>query len=438
MTPEVKTILNQMRCGFIPNGYQKTILGIAPKTWKKARIDEICKLSSGSTPRRNDAKNYSGDILWVTSGELKNREIVDTAEKVSEKAAIDSHLQMYEPGTVVIAIYGLEAAGIRGTASIVGKRCTISQACMAFTDFQDVDNTYFYYWYLNQGQVIGRRYAQGTKQQNLSADIVGAFPICLPKIEEQKKIALILSEQDRYIKLLDRKIEQLQQMKKYCLAKMFPRKGTNVPEIRFPEFTDPWEQRKLGELVERVTRKNQDLESDLPLTISAQYGLIDQSEFFDKRIASKDVSGYYLVRKGEFAYNKSTSGDAPWGAVKRLDRYEKGVLSTLYIVFRIANEAETKSDYIATYYDTNLWHKDIQAIAAEGARNHGLLNIAPSDFFETSISIPKDVEEQKMIGQFFNELDSVIILHQRKRDEEIKKKKALMQSLLTGIVRVSE
>ena len=195
-------------------------------------------------------------------------------------------------------------------------------------------------------------------------------------------------------------------------------KSKSTPAIRFAGFTDAWEQRKLGELVERVTRKNQDLESDLPLTISAQYGLIDQSEFFDKRIASKDVSGYYLVRKGEFAYNKSTSGDAPWGAVKRLDRYEKGVLSTLYIVFRIVNEAETNLDYIATYYDTDLWHKGIQAIAAEGARNHGLLNIAPSDFFETSLSVPQDVEEQKLIGQFFGELDSVITLHQREYDNE--------------------
>ena len=91
--------------------------------------------------------------------------------------------------------------------------------------------------------------------------------------------------------------------------------------------TISWEQRKLGDIVERITRKNENLESILPLTISAQYGLIDQNEFFDKRIASKDVSGYYLVRKGEFAYNKSTSSDAPWGAIKRLDRYESGVLS---------------------------------------------------------------------------------------------------------------
>ena len=168
----------------------------------------------------------------------------------------------------------------------------------------------------------------------------------------------------------------------------------------------------MTDIADRVTRKNQDLVSELPLTISAQYGLIDQNEFFDKRIASKDVSGYYLIKKGEFAYNKSTSSDAPWGAIKRLDQYENGVLSTLYIVFAIIDEHLTDSDYLATYYDTILWHKDVQAIAAEGARNHGLLNIAPVDFFETGVSLPQDIEEQKRIGLFFKELDKLITLHQ--------------------------
>lgn len=166
--------------------------------------------------------------------------------------------------------------------------------------------------------------------------------------------------------------------------------------------------------MERVTRKNQSLQSQLPLTISAQFGLIDQNEFFDKRIASKDVSGYYLIKNGEFAYNKSTSVDAPWGAIKRLDRYEMGVLSTLYIVFRIRDSIKTNSDYIVTYYDTNIWHKEVKAIAAEGARNHGLLNITPSDFFETVIALPKDFEEQQKIGEYFSNLDNLITLHQRK------------------------
>ncbi len=166
-------------------------------------------------------------------------------------------------------------------------------------------------------------------------------------------------------------------------------------------------------MVERVTRKNENLESELPLTISAQYGLIDQNEFFDKRIASRDVSGYYLLKKGEFAYNKSTSSDAPWGAVKRLDRYEMGVLSTLYIVFALKEDGNIDSDFLVSYYDTDCWHKGVQAIAAEGARNHGLLNITPADYFETVLTVPSDVKEQHQIGTFFAKLDTLITLHQR-------------------------
>ena len=192
---------------------------------------------------------------------------------------------------------------------------------------------------------------------------------------------------------------------------------------------NPWEQRKLGDLVDRVTRKNQDLVSELPLTISAQYGLIDQNEFFDKRVASKDVSGYYLIENGEFAYNKSTSTDAPWGAIKRLDRYENGVLSTLYIVFGIKENNPVDSDFLVSYYSTNLWHKGIHEIAAEGARNHGLLNIAPADFFETKLMIPQDIEEQKKIGKYFEELERLITLHQRKCDEVKSLKKYMLQKM---------
>ena len=189
-------------------------------------------------------------------------------------------------------------------------------------------------------------------------------------------------------------------------------------------------------VVERITRKNDNFESTLPLTISAQYGLIDQNEFFDKRVASKDISGYYLVRKGEFAYNKSTSTDAPWGAIKRLERYENGVLSTLYIVFKILDEDEMNSDYLVCYYETDLWHKGIQMIAAEGARNHGLLNIAPADFFETVLTMPKDVEEQKQIGQYFQQLDHLITLHQRKKN--LLKKHILRSKIMLGFGRESD
>ena len=186
---------------------------------------------------------------------------------------------------------------------------------------------------------------------------------------------------------------------------------TNVPEIRFAGFADPWEQRKLGEIARRVTRKNDGNESDLPLTISAQYGLVDQRTFFNNQVASKDMSGYYLLKKGEFAYNKSTSTDSPWGAIKRLINYNKGCVSTLYICFDLI---DADPDFLVTYYETNRWYKSVQLIAAEGARNHGLLNIAPNDFFDTVLSIPGQQQEQKLIGNYFSNLDKLITLHQRK------------------------
>ena len=200
---------------------------------------------------------------------------------------------------------------------------------------------------------------------------------------------------------------------------------TNVPEIRFAGFTDPWEQRKLGNIATRVTRKNEG-ESDLPLTISAQHGLVDQRTFFNNQVASKDMSGYYLLRKGEFAYNKSTSGDSPWGAVKRLINYEKGCVSTLYICFGLNG---TDPNYLVTYYETDCWHKGVQMIAAEGARNHGLLNIAPNDFFDTVLALPSSQEEQRRIGSLFVRLDNLITLHQRKYDKLCAVKKSMLDKM---------
>ena len=190
------------------------------------------------------------------------------------------------------------------------------------------------------------------------------------------------------------------------------RELTLFPSGNLSHKPSSWEQRKLGDLARRVTRKNEGSESDLPLTISSQYGLVDQRSFFSSQVASKDMRGYYLLRKGEFAYNKSTSVDSPWGAIKRLEKYEKGCVSTLYICFDLFG---ADPDFLVTYYETDRWYKAVQMIAAEGARNHGLLNIAPDDFFETGLRLPKDLAEQCLIGQCFSRLDNLITLHQRKR-----------------------
>ena len=254
--------------------------------------------------------------------------------------------------------------------------------------------------------------SQRSGQPGVNAQEYADYQLMLPSKTEQQQIGMTLRSLDDLITLHQRKYDKLVIFKKSMLEKMFPKDGESVPEIRFAGFTDPWEQRKLGDIAERVTRKNENNESDLPLTISAQHGLIDQRLFFNAQVASRDMSGYYLLRQGEFAYNKSTSADSPWGAIKRLTRYEKGCVSTLYICFALLN---ANPDYLVTYYETNRWHKAVQMIAAEGARNHGLLNIAPDDFFDTMVSLPESQAEQQTIGAFFSRLDSLITLHQRKR-----------------------
>ena len=183
----------------------------------------------------------------------------------------------------------------------------------------------------------------------------------------------------------------------------------------------------MSEITARVTRKNGS-QSDLPLTISAQDGLVDQRKYFNRQVASRDMSNYYLIKKGEFAYNKSYSEGYPFGAVKRLDYYDMGALSTLYILFEITDK-NISSDFIVSYYMTHLWHKEISKQAAEGARNHGLLNISTEDFFDSELNIPNSIEEQVKIGNFIKQFDKFINLYQRKLDKMKLNKRVLLQKL---------
>ena len=309
-------------------------------------------------------------------------------------------------------------SGHVGHAAVIPEELdnTAAHALIMFRNPKEEIEPYFlnYEYQTDKAKKKIENITTGNTIKHILASNMQEFVVDVPNYEEQKVIAGYFRNIDHLITLHQRKCDEVKTLKKYMLQKMFPQNEQKIPEIRFEGFTEAWEQRKLGDLVDRVTRKNQDLVSELPLTISAQYGLIDQNEFFDKRVASKDVSGYYLIENGEFAYNKSTSTDAPWGAIKRLDRYENGVLSTLYIIFGIKENNPVDSDFLVSYYSTNLWHKGIHEIAAEGARNHGLLNIAPADFFETKLMIPQDIEEQKKIGKYFEELERLITLHQRK------------------------
>ena len=385
--------------------------------WEQRKLGELGSLKNGM----NFSKEAMGiGFPFVNLQNIFGNNVIDVTN-LGKAMASDSQLKDYNllNGDVLFVRSSVKLEGV-GEAALVPQNLentTYSGFIIRFRDEYGLDNN-FKRFLFGIESVRNQIMAQATNSanKNISQTVLENLCLKIPNKSEQEKIGLYFSNLDHLITLHQRKCEETKTLKKYMLQKMFPQNGHSVPEIRFSGFTEDWEQRKLVDLVDRVTRKNQDLVSELPLTISAQYGLIDQNEFFDKRVASKDVSGYYLIENGEFAYNKSTSTDAPWGAIKRLDRYKNGVLSTLYIVFGIKENNPVDSDFLVSYYSTNLWHKGIHEIAAEGARNHGLLNIAPADFFETKLMIPQDIEEQKKIGKYFEELERLITLHHRKQN----------------------
>ena len=186
----------------------------------------------------------------------------------------------------------------------------------------------------------------------------------------------------------------------------------------------------MSDFAERVTRKNSGNETDLPLTISSKDGLVDQISYFNKTVASKDMSGYYLLRNGEYAYNKSYSVGYDFGSIKRLDRYPMGALSTLYICFALKKH---DTDFIKVYFDSLKWYKEIYMISAEGARNHGLLNVPTDEFFGTKHYLPGNAAEQRKIADFLIALDRRIDAQQSLVDNLKKYKRGVNKQLLSQI-----
>ena len=198
------------------------------------------------------------------------------------------------------------------------------------------------------------------------------------------------------------------------------------PKLRFPGFDEPWRVERLSDFADRVTRKNSKNETDLPLTISSKDGLVDQVSYFNKTVASKDMSGYYLLKNGEFAYNKSYSVGYDFGSIKRLDRYPMGALSTLYICFALKRH---DSDFIKAYFDSLKWYREIYMISAEGARNHGLLNVPTDEFFDTKHYLPENTEEQRKIADFLITLERRIETQQSLVDNLKKYKRGVMRAI---------
>ena len=391
--------------------------------WEQRKFSEITFLSGEKNRENLPLESYS---ITNESGFVPQDEKFENGGTMREANKrmyyiVSPNSFAYNPARINVGSIGYQNTG---------KNVIVSSLYEIFKTSDDVDDRLLWHWFKSPDfQKLIWQLQEGGVRLYFYYDKLCMGEVSLPSLEEQRKIGKFFDTLDNLITLHQRKFEKLTNVKKSMLEKMFPQNGCSYPEIRFKGFTDAWEQRKLGELVDRVVRKNTNNESTLPLTISAQYGLVDQITYFNNRVASRDVSNYYLVLNGEFAYNKSTSDGYPFGAVKRLDLYEKGVLSTLYIVFSPKKEQQVDSDFLTVFFDTDRWHKGVAERAAEGARNHGLLNISAEDFFDIDLSVPKDVAEQKQIGAFIRLLDNLITLHQRELEKLQNIKKSMLEKM---------
>ncbi|MGO2457713.1 MAG: restriction endonuclease subunit S [Vibrio casei] len=404
---------------------------MVPNGWKNGIIEDIAKVASGGTPSRKKESYWNGHIPWVTTSEVKFGVITDTEQKITQEGLDNSSAKLFPEDTILMAMYG--QGKTRGQVAKLGIEASTNQACAALILNKDHDVSY-YYQYLTSQYVNIRELANSGGQQNLSAGIIKDIHVPIPPLPEQRKIAKILSTWDKAISTTEALIETSKQQKKALMQQLLTGKKRLVDPLTGEKFEGEWEEVRLNRFFDRVTEKNKGQSTNV-VTISAQHGLIRQEEFFKKSVASEILDNYFILRKGQFAYNKSYSNGYPMGAIKRLNRYEDAVVTSLYICFELKDKIQTSSCFMEQYFESGLLNQGLTKIAAEGGRAHGLLNVKPADFMALSITAPQFKEQQK-IASVLTAADKEIEIFESKLAHLKQEKKALMQQLLTGKRRV--
>ena len=374
--------------------------------WELRKLGEVADIIGGGTPSTSNSEFWDGDIDWYTPAEIGEQIYVDGSERKITQLGLDKSSATLLPANKTILF--TSRAGI-GKTAILRSDATTNQGFQSIV----VDNNTEPYFIFSMTDKIKNKaisVASGSTFAEISSRALGQLEFMFPSINEQKAIGTFFSTLDQHITLHQRKLDKLKSVKQAYLSEMFPAEGERVPKRRFPGFTDDWEQRKLGEISEKVTLKNKDNTFDETLTNSAEFGIISQNDFFDKEISNRsNLNGYYVVENNNFVYNPRISNFAPVGPIKRNKLGRTGVMSPLYYVFKTRN---IDNDFLEKYFDTTYWHIFMKLNGDSGARADRFA-IKDSVFKEMPIPFPK-IEEQIKIGNFFKQLDDTIALHQRK------------------------
>ena len=375
--------------------------------WKEERLSEIADIYKGAGISKDQlSDNGEPCILY---GELYTKYKTETITEVISRTDIDNtKLVRSKANDVIIPCSGETAEDI-ATARCVIKDGILLGGDLNIIRLHNYDGSFVSYQLNGKRKYDIAKVAQGVSVVHLYGEHLKGVKTVNPCLAEQKKISRFLSLLDERIAVQNRLIEDLKKLRCAIIENVFCSPNHNESALRFKGNTDPLSTYRMEDFCSRITRKNKDNQCSLVLTIAAQYGLVDQESFFNKTVASENLAGYYLLHKGEFAYNRSYSAGYDWGAVKRLEKYPEGVLSTLYICFKI-DESAFDSDYLAYYFESTKWHKGLSDIAGEGARNHGLLNVSVNDYFNTRHRF-HCMREQKIIASMLN------VISQKENDE---------------------
>ena len=327
---------------------------------------------SGNTPSRLNKEHFKGTVNWISSGELKEHYIYSSKEQISEEAA--KSLKLLPVGTFVIAIYGLEAEGVRGTGSIIQEPSTISQACMSFIPKGVIENEFLYSWYKKHGNVIGIRYAQGTKQQNLSYDILEKFMIAYPNTKEQEKLNKFISLLDERIATQNKIIEDLKKLKSAIIEKLYK------------EVQGTWYSYR--QLFSIINERNKQLEYSNVLSASQERGMVSREDLnLDIHFERSNISTYKIVKNGDYVIHlRSFQGGFAFSE-------QTGICSPAYTVLRPNNLLVY--GYLSNYFTSRDFVKSL-IIVTYGIRDGRSINV--DEWLDMKVVIPSKEQQTHIIN----------------------------------------
>lgn len=398
-----------------------------PDGWTDVELGEVATFKGGSGFKERFQGKRSGDLPFIKVSDMNlpgNEECIHYSQNwVSKEDAKEMRASPMPARSIVFAKVGA-ALLLNRRRRLVMPTIIDNNMMAAIANEKRITSDYLFRLLLT---IDLGKFAQSSAVPSVNQQHLSEIPAFLPPISEQTAINGLLDTWDRAIETVEALIANARAQKEALMQQLLS--GNR----RLPGFSEPWEWAAFSAVFSRVRTKNADGNTNV-LTISAQHGLISQVEYFNKTIASDDVRGYTLLQRGDFAYNKSYSDGYPMGAIKPLDRYDSGIVSSLYICFRLTKRG-FNHHFFRHYFEAGLFNREIAAIAQEGARNHGLLNVSVVEFFETSLHIPQP-DEQAAIAKVINAAEAEEKAHEAQLTALRQEKAALMHQLLSGKRRV--